>query len=197
MKIFNNFDTELKKTEYEEAIRNYWKDKVVLVQRYVAFWIIKWIIPFCFVVVINAMCFIWAFMLENFQILFNIIICVVTMGDLIFFFYLFNLYLDYKFDYTIVTPDGIVTYKQKGLFNSKMKDLPTSKIRSTQSYRSWILGNIFSYWIIEIITDGWLWANNDDWTSQAGKTKLSYVRHPGITLKKIMQITKYNKSDND
>jgi hypothetical protein len=91
-----------------------------------------------------------------------------------------------------------VTYKQKGLFNSKMKNLPTSKIRSTQSYRSWIISNIFSYWIIEILTDWWLWEENDDGSSQAGKTKLSYVHHPWKILKSILQITKVSsKNDED
>jgi hypothetical protein len=75
-------------------------------------------------------------MLGNIKILPTILIWLIIIGDIIYLYKLFNLYLDYKFDYTLVTPNGIVTYKQKGLFNSKMKNLPTSKIRSTQSYRS-------------------------------------------------------------
>jgi hypothetical protein len=198
MRIFNNFDTELKKNEYEWAVKIYWKDKVFLIQRYVAFWIIRWIIPFILIFIINIGLFMLLFFLESVKPLFDVLFWILIIIDIIILYKFFNLYLDYKFDYTLVTPYGIVTHKQKGLFYSKVKDLPTSKIRSTQLYRSWILWNIFSYWVIEILTDGWLWDENDDGSSQAGKTKLSYVYNPWQALKTIIQIIHVsNKRDND
>lgn len=187
MKIFNNFDTKLKKREYEEAMKLYWKNKVILVQRHKSFWIIKGLIPLSIIIIANILIFIFIWKIEI--ELLKIVVFLVLIGDIIYLYNLFNLFLDYKFDYTLITPDRIITYKQKWILNSKLKDLPASQIKSTQSYRSGILWNIFSFGNIEILTDWAVWADNFDGSSQAWKTKLTYVHHPTAVKKEIMKIT--------
>ena len=189
MKIFNNFDTNIIKKEMEEAIKTHGKDNVLLSTRYIAFWIIRWIIPLILVIIINILCiyFIWRVETEALR---SIFYWILFISDIVYLYKLFNLYLDYKFDHTIITPEAITTYKQKWIFMSKLKELSTPQIRSTQAYRSWLLWNIFSYWVIEILTDWAMWDSQEDGSSQAGKTKLSYVYDPIEMRKKIMQIIK-------
>lgn len=188
MKIFNNFDTNLKKNEYNEAVNIYWDCNVLLVQRYITFWIFKWLLWLFFVIIINVL-IIWGLYwgIENFSLR-NIFLWVLIILDLIYLYKLLNLYIDYKFDFTLVTPKWIITFKQKWIFDSKLKELPASQVRSVQSYRKWLIWNILSYWSIEIITDWWLGSDNNDGSSQAGKTKLTYVRHPNAIRKKIFNI---------
>lgn len=61
--------------------------------------------------------------------------------------------LKFLYDFTIVDPTGITTYKQKGILHSNLKQIPSQRIRSLQIHRSSILENIFAYGKIEIHTD--------------------------------------------
>lgn len=200
MKIFNNFDSEIVEKELQEAISSHGEDNVILCTRYVAFWILKWIIPFVLILILNVVSIYWVSQIET-SFIAHVLYWIIVILDLIYLYKLFNLRLDYTYDHTIITPEAITTYKQKWILDSKLKELPTAQIKSTQSYRSWMLWNIFSYWVIEILTDWAMWDSEKDWSSQAGKTKLSYVHHPTMVRKKIMQITKiwldHNSNNNN
>ena len=45
MKIFNDFDSEGKQKEYKFVSDKFWEENVMLVERSIAYWIMKWIIP--------------------------------------------------------------------------------------------------------------------------------------------------------
>jgi len=59
MKIFHNFDTNLKKKDYLWSINRVGKNKVILVERSFYYWLLKWLIPLMFCIIIN----IWVFIL--------------------------------------------------------------------------------------------------------------------------------------
>lgn len=196
MKIFNDFDTSLKTNEYSDAIKKHWKENVLLIQRYTAFWIIRWLIPLFLVLAAEFALFFFAFKLKlELPIVYWVMVWFWIIMWIIFLYYLLNVYLDYKFDFSLVTPEWILTYKQLWILDSKFKDLPAGKIRSILARRDWLLWNIFWFGSIEILTDWWMWGPNLEWWSQAGRTKFTYARRPNELRKKINAICllKYSK----
>jgi hypothetical protein len=196
MKIFNDFDTSLKWNEYNDAIKKHWKENVLLIERYTAFWIMRGLIPAIFITVWEFFLLFFAFKFEkSIPVLFWTMFWAGVVLGLIFLYYLFNVYLDYKFDFSLVTPEWILTYKQIWLLDSKFKDLPAWKIRSIQARRDWLLWNIFWFWSIEILTDWWMAKTDAEWRTQAGRTKFSYAYRPNELRKKINNICllKYSK----
>ena len=57
------------------------------------------------------------------------------------------------YDFTIVDPTGVTTYKQKWILHSNLKQIPANRIRSIEIERTNILENVFSYGKVNILTD--------------------------------------------
>lgn len=191
MKIFSNFDTELKGTEYQESIQKYWQKSVLQITRSNYYWIIRWTLPFILFLILSIGVFFLIYKLYSFwEILSYIILWIWSISLLIIFNYIFNIYLHYKYDFTIVNPDEIITYAQIGLFNSSYKSFPIKKIRSIRSFRSGILWNIFGFWELIFMSDGsaellpWqTWEKYWSW-----KMTLTFVKKPNQLKKLIMEI---------
>lgn len=190
MKVFNNFDSKFKEKEYEEAIKKHGVDNVLLVQRCIAYLIIKWFIPLFFFLIFASFFIYLAYYFKDYYYVYTTLISVVLILFIFVLYRFFYIYLDYKYDFSIFTCKRIFTYKQEWLLNSDFKDLPAEKIRSIVSCRSGLLWNIFWYGSVEIYTDWWIAAEDieDNWRSQAWKTKLSYVYHPNEVRQKILNM---------
>lgn len=189
MKIFNNFDTNFKRSEYEEAVEKHWKKWALLIQRTFAFWVINWVIPLLiFVAVLIPLILIHFRFLKEISYLSVFFTWFIIVFSLFAFRFVFNAYLDYKMDFTIITNEWIFTFKQLWIFNSKNKDLPAWKIRSISSTRQWMLWNIFWYWNIEVITDWSLTTRDEDWRHQGWKMIMTYVKKPNSTRKQIIDV---------
>lgn len=189
MKIFNNFDTKYKEKEKELAIKKYWIDNVYFLERNIFYFLINWLIPFIFFGIFAVAVYLLAFKLQEYTYLFWIIIIWISTISVILFYKVFNIFIDYKYDFSIINPKWIFTYKQKWILRSDFKDLPAEKIRSIIASRNWLLWNIFWYGTVEIYTDLSLWSEKRDiWRSQAWKTKISYVYSPNKVRQKILNI---------
>ena len=189
MKIFNDFDTKGQEKEHQSAIDKYWKDNVIVINRTIAYWIMKWIIP-CIIYISIAVFLLYISIvpLAEYSIISWILIWIVTVFTLGFINFIVNIYIDYKLDYTIITKAWIFTYKQIWFFNSKSKDLPANKIRSIEAQRFWILGNIFWFGNIVIVTDGWMLEKDENWSHIWGKSKITYISRPQKATKKIIAL---------
>ncbi|MDD3301968.1 MAG: hypothetical protein PHN31_00290 [Candidatus Gracilibacteria bacterium] len=195
MKIFNNFDSKFKEKEYNEAIKNYGEENVLLVQRCIAYLIIKGWIPLFLYIILIIPIIIGAYFLKTYTYVFRSIVTVLSIFSLSVLYKFFLVYLDYKYDFSIFTCKRIFTYKQEGLLNSDFKDLPAEKIRSIVSSRNGLIGNIFGYGSVEIYTDGQGFMENEDEyheRSHAGKTKLTYVYRPNKIRQRILRICVIN-----
>ena len=189
MKILNNFDTQLKKNEFREAIKQFWKNNVILVERYIFFWILKWVLPFfiatCFLI---GTFFLSYYLLYTYKTWFFISIWVMLTLYIFPLWKLTATLIEYKLDFSVVTPDEIITHKQTWIFISKFKNLPTKKIRSLSSARSGILWNIFSFWYIEFMTDWSAEASSDGFSHWAWKIRFTCVHNPNEIRKKIVNL---------
>ncbi|MEF2174976.1 MAG: hypothetical protein V3575_00780 [Candidatus Absconditabacteria bacterium] len=190
MKIFNNFDTKLKENEFKEAIEHHGYDSVILVVRSKYYWIVKGIFPILLGIIGNIIIIYMGLYLKTHGLegFYWIIVVLLGIVNIIFLYYLIMIYINYKMDFTIVSRDGISTYKQKGFFKNSVKNLPASNVRSVQSKRVGIMGNVFGYGYILLVTDGSLASNDEDETKSAGVVKLTYVDRPNLMRKRILDL---------
>jgi len=176
MKIFSNFDTKFRDRMLEEKILKYSSDKVFVIHRSHYFLLIRVLFPF-FVLVLLALigCF---FLAQNDWMMFAIYPLAIVWF-LIIWFRPFHKLLKYLYDFAIVDPHWITTYKQKWILKSSIKEIPANRIRSIQIERNSILENIFSYGSIDIITDFTenmqIGLEDEESASVIG---LTYVDHP-------------------
>ncbi len=110
--------------------------------------------------------------------------------------------MDYKRDFTLITPNGILTYKQYGLFNAKIKEIPISYIKYLNAEYAGILWKIFKYGILEFITDNIFGEPLNKAEILGSKTKLTYVKYPERLKGKVeamlfaqKKIEKFNVKD--
>lgn len=189
MKILNNFDTELKNHEYEDAVKTFWKSNVILIQRCFAYWVIKWIIPLVLYVVLSTIILIilYSLIFKEFPHIFRFFLSVWIIGMVLFLYRILMKYIDYTMDFTIVTPAEILTHKQFWIRSSDYKNFPSKNIRSVSSAREWFLWNIFWYGYILFLTD-WSVTDAENWRHWPGKILLTYVHRPNENRKRIMNL---------
>lgn len=191
MRILNNFDTGLKDREYEEAVSKFWEKNVILIQRYISYWIIRWLFPiFIFICFSILVVYILYINIETLSFLFYILLWIWVIVSIMFIYHTIRIFIDYKMDFSIITRDEILTHKQNWIFSSRYKNFPTFQLKSVYSRRKGILGNIFWYWEIIFTTDAWREDHNSPWedSSGSGKIVMTFVFAPNETRKKIVDL---------
>lgn len=191
MKIFNSFDTKLKKKEFNKAVFVFSENKVMMISRCFAFWLFNWIFPFIIWVWFSVISIVLYNYTKDFYEPLAVLFLIIWWVFLLYLVHkFFIIFLNYKFDFTLATPEELVTHKQKWIFKSNYKNIPVEKIRSIQSRHDWFLWNIFNYWVITILTDWWIAAAEDAIqdidSSWAWIIRLTYVHRPNKTKKKIL-----------
>lgn len=151
MKIFSNFDTGFREKAYNQRVQDFDTDQVFLIMRSRYYLMFRVIIPFIFYIIVLVALFSAAVYYANIDE--RLMALLTFVWVLVVWFRVFHKFLKYKYDFTIVTPRGIFTYKQKGILNSQIKELPTRRIKAIQVCRASLLQNIFGYGSIDIMSD--------------------------------------------
>jgi uncharacterized membrane protein YdbT with pleckstrin-like domain len=86
--------------------------------------------------------------------------------------------LKYLYDFTIVTPKGITTFKQKGILHSITKEIPAKRIKAIEISRTTLLGNIFRYGNVDIVADLSDVSQRDSDSEDSWVIGLTYVDYP-------------------
>jgi len=200
MKIFHNFDTKLKKKDYIWSVNRVGKNKVILVERSIYYWILKWIIPLIVIILMNIWIFIlFMYLIENDLSPLAWIILFIWLFILLWWLIrVMNHYINYKLDFSIITSEEIITHSQKWFFKRNYKNIPSKKMRSIQSQHSGIWWNLLNYGTITLLIDGGMWAISDaEDGSGSGKIVFTYVYKPNFTRRKIMWLCIHNKTLDD
>lgn len=200
MKLFHNFDTELKQKDYRGAINRVGKNKVILVERSFYYWLLKGLIPLLLCIIINIWVFIlFIYLLDKGFTSFAWFIIFIWLFVLLWWLIrIMNYYINYKLDFSIITSEEIITHSQKGFFKRNYKNMPSSKIRSIQSQHSGVWGNLLNYGSITLLIDGGMWAIGDAADgSGSGKIIFTYVYKPNFTRREIMDLCVHNKTLDD
>ena len=152
MRIFSNFDTKFRNKVLARQ-RERFSDEYILVltrSRYYFYFRVLAHLPLYFVLYVALFTSI-SYFFDAYR--FWIILIVSIIFLIIFWIRIGHRFLKYLYDFTIITPKAVFTYKQKGILYSAVKEIPADRIRSIQVTRDTLLQNIFSYGVIDIHAD--------------------------------------------
>ncbi|HCB51966.1 TPA: hypothetical protein DEP21_05400 [Patescibacteria group bacterium] len=111
MKIFSNFDTEIRRRTYQEHLNQYGVGNVLCFGRSKLYWFLKIFFPMVFLTVgYFGVLYLFYYLLDGDY--FWYIFLVDTILMIFFIIPIIGKYFDYKLDFIIVTPDFLIMYNQ-------------------------------------------------------------------------------------
>lgn len=150
MKIFSNFDTGFKKKVVNKKLKSFQKSEVIVITRSKYYFIFRVFLPFWFLLWLG---FLGLMFLERYSISWYISVSLICVWILVIWFQIIHRFLKFRYDFTVVDPLGVTTYKQKWILRSFLKQIPAKRIRSIQICRNTFLENIFEFGSVDLLTD--------------------------------------------
>jgi len=185
MKIFSNFNTRFAEKILEENLQIFKKQDVFVVHRS-KFYVLFYILPQLILYIIILLFWFFIFLQIEFHYLVYIVYFLLWLP--IFWFRVVYKIFKYICDFTIVTPWGITTYKQKWILHSVLKEIPAKRIKSVEIFRPSLLWNIFGYGTVDVISDMNESNNLDVDNEWPWIVWLTYVDSPHRIKSKISEI---------
>ena len=191
MRIFSNFDTKFREKILARQQNVFWEKSILVLtrSRYHLYFRVLAHLPLY--IILYVILFAWVVYLFN-DYEFWIILFMTFVFAIILWLRLWHRLLKYLYDFTIVTPKTIFTYKQKGILYSIIKEIPAHRIRSIQVSRNTLPQNMFAYGSINIHADYAEDFNIWDDTESAFIIGLTYVDEPLKAKNRISDIC-FNK----
>jgi hypothetical protein len=150
MKIFSNFDTQFKQKVIKKRLETFKDSEILIISRSRYYFYFRVLFPFFVILWIGV----WIFLFfRKYNIDWHIFAPLFFVWLLVIWFYVVHKFLKYRYDFTIVDPLGLTTYKQKWILHSFLKQIPANRIRSIQICRNSFLENVFWYGSLDILTD--------------------------------------------
>ena len=191
MKIFSNFDTQWKKDAYQEMVEKYWKENVLVLNKSFLFLFVKVLFPVIWWFIILSALWATVFfsmgddMLEA-KILFTIFMILLY----VFIIAVCNVvkyYIDYRMDFSLVTPEYLTRYNQSWLFKRDIRSSYVRNIKTISIVKNDPLYNIFNNGNLIF-----LWEGDRGLTSEKGDWEivLHYIQNQEWKKKDITRIMK-------
>jgi hypothetical protein len=168
MKILSNFDTTLATELYEEYVMNYGAENVLFIKkskRHLWYYVY---LPLA----IFALCsiaffyFLYWYGVQSYQTLFMIILILWSVFFLVLVLTISRHFLDNLMDFMIITPDYILYYDQKGVFDRQVSKLLTKHIKMISFEKSWISASLFNLGTLHFLSE---------WEDDKGRLEMTYV----------------------
>lgn len=179
MKIFSNFDTEIRKNTIEQHSIKYWRENILCFGRSRLYFYVKIFFPFVFVLLLASWAIIGLYFLFEGDYLW-IVSLLVFLVSLIFLLPVIGKRIDYKLDFIIVTPDYLIMYDQNWIFSKKVITLNEKSIKTISVERPGLLYSIFNNGDIIFLAEG-------DVTDH-GDVKLKWIPKPEKRRNQIAKI---------
>ena len=195
MRLLSSFDTWLCKKVYEEEKKKHGADKVLLIRRAWCFLFFQVILPLILFFILIFMTIVFVSRLMNileidisYNIGINVILIIIWI--IAFWFKIIKKFIDYKMDFTIVTPDEVNTYNQSWLFSRSTRTLETATIKSVTIPKTNFWGSLFNYGALIFLAE----TENDDQEEEQGKwhVKFFFVHGVESARKKALEIIESN-----
>ena len=170
MRIFSNFDTNLKKRTFKRYQEEFWKEHAVLITKGRLFWFINVFLPLSLYFI-----FIWTFgalfyFLFSEEFFFKIWLPIMWILMLLSFMAILNKYIAYKMDFVVVTPNFLIRYDQNWFFKKDIMTINTFNIRTITVAKQWFLYSIFNTWDLVFLSE---WTDSVHW-----EITLHYIHKP-------------------
>lgn len=178
MKLFSNFDTNLRETKFQEYQEQFGAENVMVFGRSILYFVVKVFLPTLFIATVTALCLwlLYSRLGSEYMHYFTIIIILL---DLVRIVPIIGKYIDYKMDFIIVTPDVLIMYDQGGLFRRNVISTNEKSIKTISVKKNGILYSIFDNGDILFLTEG---------DSDEGEIILRWVPKPEKRRKEIAKI---------
>lgn len=179
MRIFSNFDTQVRTKCFDENAAKYGRENVLCFWRSKLYRFIKIFFPFISLI---ALC-VWIVILfyyifdGDYLPFFSIATFVLS---LFFLIPIIGKWIDYKLDFIVITPDFLIMYDQAGIFNKKVITLNEKSIKTISIERKGFLYSIFNNWDIIFLAE---WD-----VTEHGDVKLKWIPKPEKRRDQIAKI---------
>lgn len=183
MKIFSNFDTQWKQEAYQEALVKFSKENVLVLGKSWLFFTLKVLFPFFGWLLV----FIWLqfpiyLALEDFWNVKYVLTAVLFLIFFVMMIPVFKNYLDYKMDFSLVTPEYLTRYNQSWALKRDIKSSNVKNIKTITIEKNSFRYNIFDNGNLIFLSE---WDRDND-----GEIKLHYIQDPEAKKKEIIRIMK-------
>lgn len=178
MKVFSNFDTRLCEVQYAKACEQYGSDKALFIRRDKIYLYIKVYHKFAWsLLLLVASVATWYYTQSTLG---------VWMWWIIWLTFFFSIgyvaiqkRIDWRMDYTIITPRQIIQYDQTWLLDRSIRTLDLAKVKSMNIKKNWLMTSIFDLWDLVFFSE---------WDESYGDIRLNYIKKPLWLKKKITKI---------
>jgi len=153
MKLFSNFDTNIRKKTVDISVQQYGNGNVLCFEKSLLYWFLKIFLPLIQFTFLDISLIRFFYYIFDYQYLIPIILVVLIVTSP-FYIYLVGRYIDYKMDFVIVTPDSLIEYNQTGLFNKKVVTINEKSIKTITVERKGILYSIFNNGNLIFLSEG-------------------------------------------
>lgn len=178
MKIFSNFDTNVKSKCLEENIQQYGEWNVLCLSKSRLYWFVKVFFPLLWYLALDILFIVLFYYIFDFSYLAWIIIVVLLITSP-FFLFLLGKYIDYKMDFVVVTPESLIEYNQAWLFSKRVIVINEKSIKSITVQRGGFLYSVFNNGDLIFFSE---------WDETRGDITLRYVSQPEENRFKIATI---------
>lgn len=192
MKIFSNFDTQLSKRLYHEAVNKYWRNHVLYIHRDAIYLLVKLFFPVLTWLVLSSLFFrlyyglLWTKSVISDEVWFLVWWVVIAMTLYITYFIGKN-FVNYYMDFVIVTPDQLTAFDQEWILKRMTRSLELRKIKTINVVSHGWLSSLFNFWSIIFLAEGDI--SNGDVT-------LSYISNPVQLRERIIVLVEINNKFN-
>jgi len=183
MKIFSNFDTNRKQDAYNEAIKRYWKENVLILSKSKLFLFMKVIFPILgWLILFVAFELIIYFFLNEITTVAYILMGILVILYIIIISPTCKYFIDYKMDFSLVTPEYLTRYNQSWWFKRDIKSSDVQNIKTITVLKNDFLYNITNNGNLIFLSE---WARTNE-----GEIILHYIKNPEEKKKEIERIMK-------
>ncbi len=181
MKILSNFDTQLQKKLFDEAVHQYGEENVLLVKKSRFLFLFEILLPLVILTIVltlirflfqNSKEDLWDYTMYWFWILASLITMIQIPA-------LLQASIDYYMDFVILTPALVTFYNQAGILNKSSESLESDKIKAVNFSKRGLLQSIANYGEIIFLSEG---------ADPRGDIVFDYARSPEILQKKARRI---------
>lgn len=169
MRIFSNFDTNIKAKTVNEYAAQYGSQNVLCFGRSKLYRFLKIFSPFLFLcLLVLGLGYTFYYLLWS-----EYLVYILIVDSIIFVLFLFPIIgklIDYKLDFIVVTPDFLVMYNQEGIFNKKVITVNEKSIKTISVERVGLLYSIFNNWDLIFLAEGDV--------TEHGDIKLKWIPKP-------------------
>lgn len=180
MALLSTFNPKLKQQELQFYIDRFGEDKVLEISRSFLFAIVKILLPALFFLLAIVGILRFTERIDQSGSVLTFVWLPLTIIIVALMVYrLWKLAIDYTMDFTIVTPEQIISYNQTFVLTRRVRTMQTAKIKTISIVKSGLLYSIFDNGDMSFLSE---------WDQSKGEINLTRIRDPEAVKRDVMHI---------